>query len=643
MSFPRSNTAFFRMSLFLTYPLRSAGLGGLFCGVIALTGCANITLNPTAAAPPSSGPPVAGQSGQVTITPQYVALAPGQSVHFQASAGGPVQWTASSASSIKGATGTVDASGNFTAPSSIAQSENFTVTAALSSSPGKDYATAVVAVIQPALVSCPDVTRNPQVALESIYLPGPGKVSVQFGKSTDYGLNTWQVATPSANGGQVQVYVAGMLAKSTYHMRARILLDNGATYDDADQTCTTGSLPLTSPVQVSTPNGGTPQPGIEMWNTLLPHNLNQVFASDLKGNVIWTYQYKGSDQDLVQGIQLLPNGHMLMVISYLSSLSVKIQPATINSVREVDLAGNVVRETTMTALNQKLAASTLRDAQGNPYQFDSFHHNVLALPNGHWVLLAAYRKTYATLAGSPPNTPVLGDALIDVDENSNPDWVWNSFDHLDISRHPMYFPDWTHSNDMLYSSDDHNLLLSVRHQNWIIKIEFLDGLGSGKVMWRLGDGGDFKLVGGVDPTDWFYAQHGMSYFTPNTTGVFRLGLLDNGNDRIFPDGRVICQPGGPTTAQCYTTMPLLAIDESAMTATLVTHVVPPPSYFSFFGGNAEQLANGNIEINFCSTPSGAIVQELDPTGTNVVWQAATAGADQFHVNRLPSLYPGVQW
>ena len=133
---------------------------------------------------------------------------------------------------------------------------------------------------------------------------------------------------------------------------------------------------------------------------------------------------------------------------------------------------------------------------------------------------------------------MIGDALVDVDQNFNPDWVWNTFDHLDINRRPMNFPDWTHSNGMLYSSDDHNLLLSMRHQNWIIKINFLDGTGSGDVMWRLGEGGDFKLVGATDPTDWFYAQHGMSYFTPNTTGVFRLGLMDNGNDRMFPTGQV---------------------------------------------------------------------------------------------------------
>src|ERR1039457_3996494 len=231
---------------------------------------------------------------------------------------------------------------------------------------------------------------------------------------------------------------------------------------------------------------------------------------------------------------MLPNGHLLMVISYLSSLTVNGTFNLVNDVREIDLAGNTIRDISMDSLNQKLAASSLKDDDGNSYKFRSFHHSVVVLPNGHWVLLAAYTKDYTNLPGLPGTTAVIGDALIDVDENSNPDWVWNTYDHLDLNRRPMNFPDWTHSNDVVYSSDDHNLLLSIRHQNWIIKIEFLDGKGSGKVMWRLGDGGDFKLVGGTDPTDWFYAQHGLSFFTPNTTGVFPLGLLDNGNDRIFP-------------------------------------------------------------------------------------------------------------
>jgi arylsulfate sulfotransferase len=231
-----------------------------------------------------------------------------------------------------------------------------------------------------------------------------------------------------------------------------------------------------------------------------------------------------------------------------------------------------------------------------------------------------------------------------VDANGNPDWVWNAFDHLDVNRHPMNFADWTHANNMLYSTDDHNLLLSMRHQNWIIKIEFLDGAGSGKVMWRLGEGGDFKLEGGVDPTDWFYAQHGMNYVTANTTGVWRMVLMDNGNDRMFPSGSVNCNPfKPPLPSTCYSTMPVLEINENAMTATIVKHYEPGPSSFSYFGGNAEPLANGDYEVTFAATPKGGLVQELDPTTLQVVWQGATPGASQYHVLRWPSLYPGVQW
>lgn len=162
-------------------------------------------------------------------------------------------------------------------------------------------------------------------------------------------------------------------------------------------------------------------------------------------------------------------------------------------------------------------------------------------------------------------------------------------------------------------------------------------------MWHLGEGGDFKLEDATDPTDWFYAQHGMNYFTPNTAGVFRIGVMDNGNDRIFPTGQVKCPSYSSANPQCYSTMPLLELNESNMTATMIVHYVRPDTDFSFFGGNAELLGNNDMEVDFCAPASGAIVQELNPNASQVVWQATTPGADQFHAFRLPSLYPGVQW
>ena len=609
--------------------------------VALLSGC-GYWINPHAVVP--TGPGTPSQSGSVTISPTYVALSPGQKFQFTAASttGGAIEWLVNSVAGGKPETGLVDSSGNYTAPSVVSQGINISVTAALASSPQQNYATAVVAIIPAGQVSCPDVTGSPLVAAYAMTLPSSGRMSVEFGKSTDYGLNTWQVAS-GAQGGQVKVLVAGMVGKTLYHMRARVVLDNGSTYTDVDHTCTTGAPPPTSAVKITMASGATPQPGIEIWNTVSPPGVVQAFATDASGNVIWSYVYQGSTVDLIQGVQLLPNGDMLMLISYLSSVSPNTTVGLVNDLREIDLAGNTVRDISMDSLNQKLAASSLRDADGNAYQFRSFHHSVLQLPNGHWVTLATYTKDYSNLPGYPSPTSVLGDAIVDIDQNGNPDWVWNTFDHLDINRHPMNFPDWTHSNDMVYSSDDHNLLLSIRHQNWIIKINFLDGAGSGDVMWRLGEGGDFKLVGGTDPTDWFYAQHGLSYFSTNTTGIFRIGLMDNGNDRIFPAGQVFCKPLAPSSPSCYSTVPVLELNETNMTATLVTHYMPPPSDFTFFGGNAELLPNGDIHANFTAALNGTVVQELDPQARQVIWQGTTPGANQFHAYRWPSLYPGVQW
>ncbi len=586
--------------------------------------------------PPAQPPPTAQQSGAVTITPQYAAIEPGQSVKFvaQSSLGGTLQWMVNNTPGGNSSMGLIDPGGNYTAPLNSSTS-NVVISAVLASSPASNFATAVVAVIQTGQLT---PTPNPQVVAYSIYLPAPGNVTIQFG--TERQMTSPQ-PTPSPNGGMVHVYVAGMLAHSSYHMHALVTLNNGASFTDGDQAFNTGDAPKTSPIQITAPGGGSPQPGVELYDTVIPHTEAQLFVTDLQGNVLWTYKYDGSSVDAIQAARVLPNGHFLVLISFLSSLPPNqlsnLPGGTLDLIREVDLAGNTIREISLAQLQQSLMA------QGYTFTLQGFHHDVLPLPNGHIVVLANTRVPYMNLPGHPGTTSVLGDVLIDVDQNFNPIWVWNAFDHLDVNRQPMNFPDWTHGNAILYSADDHNLLFSMRHQNWIVKIDYQDGKGSGNVMWRLGPGGDFKLVGGTDPTDWFYAQHGPSFFTQNTIGVFRLGVMDNGDDREFPANVVCDQPGQPPCH--YSTVPVMEIDENEMTATLLSNYEPSAGLYSFFGGNVEQLANGNIEADFCAVQSGATIQEFsESTGTaQIVWQAVTPKAAQFRVQRLPSLYPGIQW
>ena len=621
----------------------------LLTAAVLLTGCGKDVFKtlteptvplPPVAAPPGNSPPVAGAGGSVTIVPQYAAAGGGGAVQFTAAeaGGGSLAWFVNGIAGGNATVGTVNANGGYSAPASVAQSANVVVTAASTTTPLTEYATAVVSLIAPGVVA---KTGNPQVASYVMYLPAPGRVAVTFGPSTGGGLTTWQQATPSPNGGQVTLLVAGMLGNTSYHMHAQVALDDGATFTDTDHVFATGTPPVTATVTTMQPGSDTPQPGIELFDTIVPPETTQAFATDLNGNVIWTYSYpEPTEQDGVQPIKLLPNGHFLVQISYASSIAVKggkPDSGALDEVREVDLAGNTIRTLTQASL----AASVLA---GYGLQIDSLHHDVLPLPNGHMVLLGSVTKSFNNLPGYPGVTKVQGDALVDVDQNFKPDWVWNTFDHLDVNRHPIFFPDWTHANALLYSSDDHDLLLSLRHQNWILKIDFNDGTGTGNIVWRLGQGGDFQLQGGTDPTDWFYAQHGPGYFSVNTAGTFSLGVMDNGDYRMFPAGVRCGLNGGPVCL--YSSALVLQVNEAAKTAQIVEkYVQPGPVTYSYFGGDVQMLANGDLEADFCADKDGSVVQELHGfQGTQqVVWQAMTPGANQYRAERLPSLYPGVQW
>ena len=593
-------------------------------------------ISPTA---PTSLQPVAAQSGSVQLTPQYAALSSGEETQFHAAINGPgsVEWLVNGIVGGNTLSGTID-SGHYVAPAGFKAAQNVVVTAALVDTPTINYATAVVSLLRPGQVSG---TANPQVADYTFDLPVPGKVFVEFGETQAYGRTTSVQATPSRYGSNVSSLVAGMRGKTLYHMRAQVVLNDGATFRDEDQTFMTGQPPLSAVVEVTNPTaGGTPQPGIEMFDTLRPHEAAQAFATDLSGNVIWTYTYKGSLDDAIQPIKMLPNGHFLVQIAYPSSIPVMkggaIIPGTLDELREVDLAGATVRSLTQTQIAQSLAN------QGYPLQLGSLHHDVLSLPNGHLLLLFSASKVFADLVGYPGQTSVLGDVLVDVDQNFIPDWVWNSFEHLDVNRHPYLFPDWTHANALLYSADDHNVLLSVRHQDWILKIDFEDGKGSGNVLWRLGVGGDFQLKGATDPTDWFYAQHGPSFFSSNTAGTFELGIMDNGDDREFPPG-VLCGLGGAPPC-LYSTATVMQVDEREKIVTVKDRYSPQGTIYSFFGGNVDSLANGDLEVNFCAADGGSLIQELGGANAQqVVWQAITKGTNQYRAERLPSLYPGVQW
>jgi hypothetical protein len=173
-----------------------------------------------------------------------------------------------------------------------------------------------------------------------------------------------------------------------------------------------------------------------------------------------------------------------------------------------------------------------------------FHHEAIRLPNGHTLVIAGLERMMpAGTQGSKDPVDVLGDLVIDLDQDFQVDGVWNEFDHLDLKRKSLQdakcktggggcppvllAPEangWTHSNALEYIPSSGNFLVSVPEQDWVLKVDWRNGKGSGKVLWRLGKDGDFQVESG-DQNSWFSYAHDVGY-EPNGSG--RLTIMNNG-------------------------------------------------------------------------------------------------------------------
>ena len=555
----------------------------------------------------------------VAVSPQVTAIGIGQTAQFTATVTGDttgVTWTASA--------GTIDALGNFTAPAGP-QSSTATVTATSKADTTKSAA-ASVNVVAPGQFAA---TANVQVAQYTVTPAAAADVSLQFGIDTNYGLTTWIQSAPDG-GGAVSLFVAGMRANTLYHMQGIVKFKDGSQFTESDHTFTTGKLAQADLLHLTatTTPGATPQGGLELFAATTPPG---AYVTDLQGNLLWAYD-PGLAGELPNPIKMMPNGNFLV------NYSRGVPDGADSVLQEVDLAGHVVWQMTAAQLNQALATAT---CAGCNITVLGTHHDFAMLSNGHLIVIASQEKVETGLIGFPSPVTVLGDVVIDLDENHKPVWLWSAFDHLDLNRHPMAFPDWNHSNSLEYSPDDKALILSMRHQDWILKINYNDGQGDGSILWKLGYQGDFALQGGTDPIDWQYAQHDANVVSDTSSGNLQLLMFDNGNQRVLDPSGTICG-----TTPCYSRVPIMDLNETAKTATLswVDNLSP---VFSTFGGSARQLKNGNVEFDECSITlvgSNAAVYEVTKTmPAQVVWQMQIAGQTEYRVIRIPSLYPGVQW
>jgi hypothetical protein len=217
--------------------------------------------------------------------------------------------------------------------------------------------------------------------------------------------------------------------------------------------------------------------------------------------------------------------------------------------------------------------------------------------------------------------------------------------------------DWLHANSLYYwldpASPGHqgDIIWSSRHQDWIFKIDYRDGDGSGDIVWRMGPSGDFAFLNAYnDPWPWFSHQHDVGI---ENDGAGPATIFDNGNTRISqPDVSTGGVPGLGTACRpndCHSRGMAIALDEKAMTVSVSPNGVSfDLGGYSTAMGSAQLLDNGNyffenptVFVNL-STVDGYSM-EIGPTPAVPQQGAANVllnltGPEHYRGWQMPSLY-----
>ena len=483
------------------------------------------------------------------------------------------------------------------------------------------------------------LTEHPLVALYSLPPCEATAEAVRVHFKPIFG-GTWQTThwKPCGGDGSVTFLVAGMRAATSYYLRHEF---KGPVWPRISRRYRfrTGrpAVELPTFTLLDPPDAGSSSEDILLHSSLLSASATQPvqgwaypLATDLFGRLVWYYPPAYIAADLGGYItRPVAGGTMLLFTNDLGN------GETDQFVREVDLAGNVVGETTGGRINEQLAAMGLATQT-------AMHHEAVRLPNGHTLVLAAVESIIENVQGSD-SVHLLGDMIIDLDENWQVAWTWNSFNHLDLDRPPVlgettrgiidgtppiYLSDeavdWTHMNTITYVPADGNLLLSSRHQAMVYKIDYEDGDGTGAVLWRLGEGGDFTLQSTGEADPWFSHQHQVLLYDDN-----ELVIMDNGNARC--DGFL---------AGCNSRGQVYHIDELNLVAELSLSVDLGDYALAF--GSAQRLSNGNYHFLLGILLSEEVTArsvEVTPGGT-VTYDLKSLGL-LYRSFRVNSLYEGL--
>jgi arylsulfate sulfotransferase len=455
-------------------------------------------------------------------------------------------------------------------------------------------------------------------------------------------------------GSENNILIAGMRASTQYTITPQYT--NGTTITSgAPMSYTTGAAPvsLSSGTVVTPQTSADSQPERFYLMSLTTPQIPE--AIDTSGTPVWYYlDPSGTTATLTRPI---PGGDIMVYANGPNSLGNGVVNSTI--VRQIDLAGNIVHETNASLLGNAVAAMAGLTQQcyfgGTECVGGSIDHEALQLPNGNYLVEMSEEQVFTNGAqGSSPSNPVdiIGDVIVELNPQLQVIWYWRAFDNLNVDRAAVLGEtcannqggcpavilasianDWLHGNAIQYNVADGSFIFSLRHQDWIIKVNFDNGTGDGSTIWTMGLDGNFT-INSSDPYPWFSHQHDPGFLNNGTTV---LAVFDNGNTRVQPPPLGLGLPQG--TLDGDSRGYVLDVDQVNMVVTPI--LLDDLGFYSEALGTSMQLTNGDyyFDAGFAdAVPSYCQFIEVFPNATNTFTIQMGTNVKAYRSIRMDNLY-----
>lgn len=238
----------------------------------------------------------------------------------------------------------------------------------------------------------------------------------------------------------------------------------------------------------------------------------------------------------------------------------------------------------------------------NDFQ-QTVHHEVLLNGADQVVTLCVEDRVMDLRSrGGGARDTVRGDGILVLDRQGRRVWKWTVFDEADPLKEEKIVAakkDWMHANSLSFDRDG-NYLVSFYNNGQIWKID----ARSGKVLWKLGRGGDFALPGRAQ-FDQAHAVH----------------ITDQGWMMLFDNG----------TANHLSRSVALSLDEKAKRAELVIDTWLPPELFTDRMGSSYMV--GDSTLLLCASRQKTVA--LTNLRGTLLWQLVSSRVVSYRAEFIP--------